>query len=33
MIIKEGRDLIDKMDMDMQVVVESSKSGGQGRSM
>ncbi|EGU83431.1 hypothetical protein FOXB_06053 [Fusarium oxysporum f. sp. conglutinans Fo5176] len=32
MTIGEGRDLIDQMDVDMQVVAESSRSGGQGSS-
>jgi hypothetical protein len=32
MTIEEGRGLIDQIDVDTQVVAESSKSGGQGRS-
>ena len=32
MTVGEARDLIDQMDVDMQVVAESSRSGGQGRS-
>jgi hypothetical protein len=32
MTIEEGRDLIDQMDIDTQVVAESSSSGGQGSS-
>jgi hypothetical protein len=32
MTVGEARDLIDQMDVDTQVVGESSKSGGQGRS-
>jgi 2,3-bisphosphoglycerate-independent phosphoglycerate mutase len=31
MTVGEARDLIDQMDVDMQVVAESSRSGGQGR--
>jgi hypothetical protein len=33
MTVEEGRDLTDQIDIDMQVVAELSKSGGQGRSM
>ncbi|RYC79608.1 hypothetical protein BFJ63_vAg17509 [Fusarium oxysporum f. sp. narcissi] len=32
MTIQEGRDLIDQMDVDIQVMAESSRSGGQGSS-
>jgi hypothetical protein len=32
MTVGEARDLIDQMDVDMQVVAESSRNGGQGRS-
>jgi len=32
MTIQEGQDLIDQMDVDMQVLAESSRSGGQGSS-
>ncbi|KAM5529851.1 transposase [Fusarium oxysporum f. sp. phaseoli] len=32
MTIQEGQDLIDQMDVDMQVLTESSRSGGQGSS-
>jgi hypothetical protein len=32
MTIEEGRDLIDQMDVETQVVAESSRSGGQGSS-
>jgi hypothetical protein len=32
MSVGEARALIDQMDIDMQVVAESSRSGGQGRS-
>jgi hypothetical protein len=32
MTVGEARDLIDQMDVDTQVVAESSRSGGQGRS-
>jgi len=32
MAVGEARDLIDQMDVDMQVVAESSRNGGQGRS-
>jgi hypothetical protein len=32
MTIQAGRDLIDQMDVDTQVLVESSRSGGQGSS-
>jgi hypothetical protein len=33
MTIQEGQDLIDQIDVDTQVVAESSRSGGQGSSM
>ncbi|KAJ4018269.1 hypothetical protein NW758_15332 [Fusarium oxysporum] len=33
MTIQEGQDLIDQMDVDMQVVAELSRSGGQGSSV
>ena len=33
MTIQEGQDLIDQMDVDMQVMAESSRSGGQGSSV
>jgi hypothetical protein len=32
MTVEEGRQVIDQMDVDGQVVAESSRSGGQGRS-
>jgi FtsZ-binding cell division protein ZapB len=32
MTVEEGRQVIDQMDIDAQVVAESSRSGGQGRS-
>ena len=32
MIVEEGRQAIDQMDINTQVVAESSRSGGQGRS-
>jgi hypothetical protein len=32
MTIEKGRDLIDQMDIDMQVMAESSRNGGQRRS-
>jgi hypothetical protein len=32
MTVGEGQASIDQMDIDMQVVAESSKQGGQGRS-
>ncbi|ENH71379.1 hypothetical protein FOC1_g10000087, partial [Fusarium oxysporum f. sp. cubense race 1] len=32
MLIQEGQDSIDQMDMSTQVLAESSRSGGQGRS-
>ncbi|KAH7463246.1 hypothetical protein FOMA001_g18207 [Fusarium oxysporum f. sp. matthiolae] len=32
MTIQEGHDLIDQMDVDIQIVAESSRSGGQGSS-
>ena len=32
MTVEEGRQAIDQLDVDAQVVVESSRSGGQGRS-
>jgi hypothetical protein len=32
MTVEEGRQVIDQMDVDAQVVAESSRSGGQGRS-
>ena len=32
MTIQEGQDLIDQMDVDIQVIAELSRSGGQGRS-
>ena len=32
MTVEEGRRVIDQMDVDAQVVAESSRSGGQGRS-
>ena len=32
MTIQEGQDLIDQMDVDVQVIAESSRSGGQGSS-
>jgi len=33
MTVEEGRQAIDQMDVDMQVVAESSRSGGRGRSV
>ena len=33
MTIQEGQDLINQMDIDMQVVAELSRSGGQGSSV
>src|SRR4029434_945195 len=32
MTVEEGRQAIDQMDVDAQVIAESSRSGGQGRS-
>ena len=32
MTLDEGREVIDQKDVDMQVVAESSRSGGQGGS-
>ena len=33
MTVEEGRQVIDQMDVDAQVVAESSRSGGRGRSV
>ncbi|EMT73749.1 hypothetical protein FOC4_g10000808 [Fusarium odoratissimum] len=33
LLIQEGQDLIDQMDVSMQVLAESSRSGGRGRSV